>query len=163
MIMRHLPDLEYLNGLPVERDALDESLQESQHDVRNAVMAEAEANGTAQIIEVAEDESIIDNGNAQNEVGNTSLMSAQSATRNANILAQHLDTEELESMAMCFDNIRQMRSLNADMADNDDTALGDQFDECLTNMIAELTDSLKNIDSAADKAKAVIQGKRDLM
>ena len=39
-------------------------------------MAEAEANGTAQIIEVAEDESIIDNGNAQNEVGNTSLMSA---------------------------------------------------------------------------------------
>ena len=41
-------------------------------------MAEAEANGTAQIEEVAEaeDESIIDNGNAQNEVGNTSLMSA---------------------------------------------------------------------------------------
>ena len=52
-------------------------------------------------------------------------MSAQSATRNANILAQYLDTEELEQMAMCFDNIRQMRSLNADMADNDDTALGD--------------------------------------
>lgn len=42
-------------------------------------MAEAEANGTAQITEEvaeAEDESIIDNGNAQNEVGNTSLMSA---------------------------------------------------------------------------------------
>ena len=78
MIMRHLPNLEYLNGLPVERDALDESLQESQSDIRNAVMAEAEANGTAQITEVAEaeDESIIDNGNAQNEVGNTSLMSA---------------------------------------------------------------------------------------
>ena len=78
MIMRHLPNLEYLNGLPVERDALDESLQESQSDIRNAVLAEAEANGTAQITEVAEaeDESIIDNGNAQNEVGNTSLMSA---------------------------------------------------------------------------------------
>ena len=74
-------------------------------------------------------------------------MSAQSATRNANVLAQYLDTEELESMAMCFDNIRQMRSLNADMADNDDTALGDQFDECLTNMIAELTDNLKTIGS----------------
>ena len=57
---------------------------------------------------------------------------------------------------MCFDNIRQMRSLNADMADNDDTALGDQFDECLTNMIADLTDSLKNINSATGKAKAVI-------
>ena len=79
MIMRHLPNLEYLNGLPVERDALDESLQESQSDIRNAVMAEAEANGTAQINEEvaeAEDESIIDNGNAQNEVGNTSLLSA---------------------------------------------------------------------------------------
>ena len=50
-------------------------------------------------------------------------------------------------MAMCFDNIRQMRSLNADMADNDDTALGDQFDECLTNMIADLTESLKTIGS----------------
>ena len=77
--MRHLPNLEYLNGLPVERDALDESLQESnKSDIRNAVMAEAEANGTAQIEEVAEaeDESIIDNGNAQNELGNTSLMSA---------------------------------------------------------------------------------------
>ena len=66
MIMRYLPELEYLNGLPVERDALDESLQESQNDIRNAVMREAEANGTAQITEQAdaEDESIIDNGNA---------------------------------------------------------------------------------------------------
>lgn len=49
-----------------------------------------------------------------------------------------------------------MRSLNADMADNDDTALGDQFDECLTNMIADLTDNLKNLDSTEGKAKAVI-------
>lgn len=41
--------------------------------------------------------------------GDTSLMSAQSAARNADILAQNLDTEELESLAMCFDNIRLMR------------------------------------------------------
>ena len=73
----------------------------------------------------------------------TSLMSAQSATRNANILAQNLDTEELESLAMCFDNIRMMRNSNENMQDNDDTALGDQFDEVLTQMIAMLTDQLK--------------------
>jgi len=58
--------------------------------------------------------------------GDTSLMSAQSAARNADILAQNLDTEELESLAMCFDNIRLMRQQNEAMAScNDDTALGD--------------------------------------
>ena len=55
----------------------------------------------------------------------TSLLSAQSATRNADILAQNLDTEELESLAMCFDNIRLMRQQNENMIENDDTALGD--------------------------------------
>ena len=45
MLMRYLPELEYLNGLPVERDALDESLH-SQQDLKNAVLAEAEAHGT---------------------------------------------------------------------------------------------------------------------
>ena len=61
MLMRYLPELEYLNGLPVERDALDESLH-SQQDLKNAVLAEAEAHGTAQITEQAEaeDESIAD-------------------------------------------------------------------------------------------------------
>ena len=88
MIMRFLPELEYLNGLPVERDALDESLVESAKDIKNAVLAEAQANGTAQITEQAEaeDESIIDHQNTLNR-GDTSLMSAQSATKNANILA----------------------------------------------------------------------------
>ena len=90
-------------------------------------------------------------------------MSAQSATRNANILAQNLDTEELESLAMCFDNIRMMRNSNENMQDNDDTALGDQFDEVLTQMIAMLTDQLKGSQLEADKQRYVIQGKRDLM
>ena len=77
MIMRFLPELEYLNGLPVERDALDESLVESAKDIKNAVLAEAEANGTAQITEQAEaeDESIVDHQNTMNR-GDTSLMSA---------------------------------------------------------------------------------------
>ena len=45
---------------------------------------------------------------------------------------------------MCFDNIRMMRQSNQGMVDNnDDTALGDQFDEVLTMMISNLTEQLK--------------------
>lgn len=84
--------------------------------------------------------------NTSNALGvskhDTSLLSAQSAARNANILAQHLDTEELEAIAMCFDNIRLMRRSNENMTDNDDLALGDQFDEVLSNLIATLTENL---------------------
>ena len=48
-----------------------------------------------------------------------------------------MDTEELEALAMCFDNIRKMRGENQAMVEyNDDTALGDQFDEVLTMMIS---------------------------
>ena len=93
----------------------------------------------------------------------TSLMSAKSATKNASLLAQNLDTEELEALAMCFDNIRQMRSQNQDMTENDDTALGDQFDEVLTMMISNLTESLRDCNQTGDRAKAVISGKRDMM
>ena len=65
---------------------------------------------------------------------------------------------------MCFDNIRLMRQQSTEMADaNDDTALGDQFDGVLTNMIANLTEQLKNMDSKLERGRAVITGKRDLM
>lgn len=64
---------------------------------------------------------------------------------------------------MCFDNIRQMRSQNEKMVDNDDTALGDQFDEMLTMMISNLTDKLKASGSSGERARAVITGKRDMM
>ena len=77
----------------------------------------------------------------------TSLLSAQSAAKNADILAQNLDTDELESLAMCFDNIRLMRNSNELMVENDDTALGDQFDEVLTSMIANLTETLRQTES----------------
>jgi len=65
---------------------------------------------------------------------------------------------------MCFDNIRMMRQSNPAMADsNDDTALGDQFDEVLTLMISNLTEQLKTLESASERGRAVISGKRDLM
>ena len=76
-------------------------------------------------------------------VMNTSLISAQSFTRNADVLAQHLNTEELEAIAVCYDNIRHMRRTNQQMVDNDDTELGNIFDENLTQMIASLTEELK--------------------
>ena len=46
---------------------------------------------------------------------------------------------------MCFDNIRLMRQSNSAMTEiNDDTALGDQFDEVLSTMITTLTEQLKD-------------------
>ena len=109
---------------------------------------------------------ILDRSNAagMSRGNDASLLSAQSAARNADILAQNLDTEELEALAMCFDNIRMMRQSNQAMLDNnDDTALGDQFDEVLTMMISNLTDQLKTQDSPIERGRAVISGKRDLM
>jgi len=80
------------------------------------------------------------------------------------VLAQNLDTEELEALAMCFDNIRLMRQANSEMVENnDDTALGDQFDDVLSSMIANLTDQLKDLESADERGRIVISGKRDLM
>ena len=169
LIMRLLPNLEYLNGLPVDRDAIDE-----EGDITgqmNAVQQEAIENGHGQVTELPEEEDSQGYDETQQEMqqqtrgpNDTSLMSAQSAARNADVLAQNLDTEELESLAMCFDNIRLMRQSNQAMVeDNDDTALGDQFDEVLSNMIANLTEQLKEEDSAVNRGKIVISGKRDLM
>ena len=65
---------------------------------------------------------------------------------------------------MCFDNIRYMRKENEIMAaQNDDTALGDQFDENLTTMISELAEVMNKVSSEVDRGLAVISGKRDLM
>ena len=93
----------------------------------------------------------------------TSLMSAKSAAKNASLLEKNLDTDELEAIAMCFDNIRQMRSQNEKMVNNDDTALGDQFDEVLSMMISDLTETLKVSSGGSERTKAVISGKRDMM
>lgn len=49
------------------------------------------------------------------------------------------------------------------MTDNDDMALGDQFDEVLTVMIGNLTQQLQESVEAADRTTAVISGKRDMM
>ncbi len=50
LIMRLMPNLEYLNGLPVERDGLDEEA-EGQSPVQIAVADEARNNGPGQVQE----------------------------------------------------------------------------------------------------------------
>ena len=49
------------------------------------------------------------------------------------------------------------------MVSNDDTALGDQFDEVLSMMISDLTETLKVSSGGGERSKAVISGKRDMM
>ena len=65
---------------------------------------------------------------------------------------------------MCFDNIRQMRKENELMAEsNDDTALGDLFDENLSTMISQLAEVMQKVSSREDKGLAIMSGKRDLI
>ena len=49
LIMRHLPNLEYLNGLPVDRDALEEEEDPSQADITAG--KESSMNGPGQVQE----------------------------------------------------------------------------------------------------------------
>ena len=50
--MRYLPNLEYLNGLPVDREALDEDEEdESQTNAQAAIQQEAMNNGPGQVLE----------------------------------------------------------------------------------------------------------------
>ena len=122
MIMRYLPNLEYLNGLPVDRDAIEdednqEEIDESRMDEQAAIQQEALNNGPGQVMEQPGEEDSQGYDETQGDMTNidrslaigrhdTSLMSAKDAAKNASLLAQNLDTEELEALAMCFDNIR---------------------------------------------------------
>ena len=146
-IMRLLPELEYLNGLPVDRDALedDENLEPTtQNDPAMAIQQEVSNNVGDQVNELPADQEESSFYNSNREIGetagyntigsinqglNTSLQSVQSQTKNASLLSEHLNTDELEAIAQCFDNIREMRKRNPKMVGNDDNALGDQFDE----------------------------------
>jgi hypothetical protein len=78
----------------------------------------------------------------------TSQISSKSIMKDASMLAKNLDQDELQAIAMCFDNIRYMRKENQTMApQNDDSALGDQFDENLTTMITELAEVMNKVGS----------------
>ena len=50
LIMRHLPNLEYLNGLPVDREALEEDPEQANAQLA-AVLKEANLNGQSQVQE----------------------------------------------------------------------------------------------------------------
>ena len=92
-----------------------------------------------QVLEMPEDEEMsrgydsINNTRDQHET-NASMASINTVAKNANLLGDHMDTEDLESIAQCFDNIRDLRKETA-FPNNNDNALGDMFDEKLTTMI----------------------------
>ena len=89
----------------------------------------------------------------------------QSVTKNANILAEYLDTDELEAIAQCFDNIREMRKINSKIVGNNDEQLSDLFDEKLTKVIGQMTEELQKAGGTQkiERTKAVIEGKKSLI
>ena len=96
------------------------------------------------------------NGSAK-EALNTSLNSVHSATKG--ILSDDINADELEVIASRFDNIREMRRKNPKMKGNDDQALGDEFDDLLTQMITSLTEELQQLskpNQALERGRAVI-------
>lgn len=79
------------------------------------------------------------------------------------MINEYVDTEELEAIAMCFDNIRRVRTDNR-FPSNNDNALGDQFDQELNNFMNSLTESVEDkTNSEFDKKKVAIEGKRFMM
>ena len=57
-----------------------------------------------------------------------------------------------------------MRSAHVDFAEtNDDAELQDLFDEALGGMIADLTENLQECTTDAERTKATIAGKRELI
>lgn len=46
---------------------------------------------------------------------------------------------------------------------NNDTELGDQFDELLSGVLKNLTDQFQEMESPVERGRIIINGKRDLM
>ena len=118
IIMRALPELEYLNGIPVDRDMLAENKGDTENSDANMALAirkETSKNVGDEVGELPEEDEESDAGqytdpdipkNTNDTVNGKldkyleSLVSdEQSVTKNANVLAEYLDTEELEAIA----------------------------------------------------------------
>ena len=187
--MRELPELEYLNGIPVDRDMANEGTNQNPGDqsaTALAIQKESSKNVGDQVNELSEeDEESNTESLSQRDMRHTepeirqgtndtmrldkyleSLVSdEQSVTKNANILAEYLDTDELEAIAQCFDNIREMRRSNPKMENNNDEELSDLFDNKLTLVIGQMTEELQKVGGTQriERTKAVIDGKRTLL
>jgi len=101
--MRILPDLEFLNGLPVDREALNESIVSE----RNNTQKKHEV---ADVIHEEDAEATIDEQpQLEHEDSVTQLHSSHLSGEpdsQQQIIGQHMDTSELEAIAICYDNIR---------------------------------------------------------
>lgn len=107
LIMRILPDLEFLNGLPVDREALNESIHSEKPTANKRinevedVIHEEEAEATV------DDQPPLEHENSVSQLHSSHLVS-QSGEHDSQqqIIGQHMDTSELEAIAICYDNIR---------------------------------------------------------
>lgn len=158
--MRILPELEFLNGLPVDRDALNESIHSSQQKHRG------------QVDEIPEEEAEADENTQQlteqSRVEVEPTLNTYQSAQNINVesdsqqqlIGQHLDTAELEAIAICYDNIRLMRRR---LPNNNDFELGQKFDLALRHMMDKLSAELQNTKTGEMKARAAIVSKQELM
>lgn len=112
--MRNLPELMFLNSLPVDREALDEEdndaqMQDAQQQQFNAINMEANNNGTERVQEMPDEEDDSIDGDATGRMNNlrgeinqdddynmhskmdTSQLSSKSIMRDASMLAKNID------------------------------------------------------------------------
>ena len=130
--MKILPNIDYLNGLPVDREALDESEQAettpaTNHRQVNEIIPEEEAEATI------DEQPAADNSERETveQSINQSLLTDMPESQQL-LIGQHLDTAELEAIAICYDQIRAIRKR---LPGNNDFELGQRFDTTLREMM----------------------------
>ena len=153
LIMRVLPELEFLNGLPVDREALNESIHseskpQKKHEVED-VIQEEEAEATV------DDQPPLEHENSVSQLHSSHMVSGENDSQQQ-IIGQHMDTSELEAIAICYDNIRQMRRK---IPNNNDFELSQKFDQALRTMMDKLSNELQKTKNGELKVRAAILAK----
>ena len=75
-------------------------------------------------------------------------------------MGEHLDTADLEEIAICYDKIRELRKR---IPQNDDFEMGKQFDKQLRKMLEKLAKDLKASNCAEEQGGAVVNAKSALL
>lgn len=162
--MRELPVLEFLNGLPIDKETLNDEEQQEQT---------GERFGTQKLEEVIPEDGEGEEMTFEDQVSQAIRQERSAADLSVNNfhsqnmseieqdgLGEHLDTAELEAIAICYDNIRHMRKR---MPSNDDAKLGQMFDQSLRTMMDKVSSQLKTANNSEAKGRVAILAKRDLL
>ncbi|CDW80904.1 UNKNOWN [Stylonychia lemnae] len=191
LIMRSLSDLEFLNGLKVEREILEE---EGEYDEDDGSLRKSNSPVKEQPSEEdLEDEEYGHSVNRQSSPGNqkqnnnvsknnvnqndSNLMMGESsrslhAENSLATLEAHkdkildLDPEDLEQIALLYDNIRYLRRKNAQMKGNSDRQLASDFDEHLKLTMNQLTNEIRKSNTPGNqnnKTTHILNAKKRLI